>query len=62
MTASWTVRGLLGLFLIALLATPLVIKQMSARHATGSSSDNKAEAFTRYGFRLEESAAQARPR
>jgi hypothetical protein len=59
MTASWTVRGLLGLFLIALLATPLVMKQMSARHTAGTSSESKTEAFTRYGFRLEEVAKTA---
>src|SRR6202165_4221860 len=59
MTGNRIARALLGLFFIALLATPLVIKQMSARQAAGSTLEAKAAALTRHGFYLEEVAHAA---
>src|SRR5207237_1480163 len=59
MTGNRIARALLGLFFIALLATPLVIKQMSARQAAGSTLEAKASALTRHGFYLEEIAYAA---
>ena len=59
MTGNRIARVLLGLFFIALLATPLVIKQMSARQAAGSTLEAKAAALTRHGFYLEEVAHAA---
>ena len=59
MTGNRIARALLGLFFIALLATPLVIKQMSARQAAGSTLEAKASALTRHGFYLEEVAHAA---
>src|ERR1700674_4006131 len=59
MTGNRVARALLGLFFIALLATPLVIKQMSVRQATGSTLEAKAAALTRHGFYLEEVAHAA---
>src|SRR6266404_3463838 len=59
MTGNRIARVLLGLFFIALLATPLVIKQMPARQAAGSTLEAKAAALTRHGFYLEEVAHAA---
>src|SRR6202171_3788139 len=59
MTGTRIARALLGLFFIALLATPLVIKQMSARQAVGSTLEAKAAALARHGFYLEEVAHAA---
>src|SRR5437870_5336235 len=59
MTRDRVARALLGVFFIALLATPLVIKQMSARQAAGSTLEAKASALTRHGFYLEEVAHAA---
>src|SRR6202790_117130 len=59
MTGHRIARALLGLFFLALLATPLVIKQMSARQAAGSTLEAKAAALTRHGFYLEEVAHAA---
>src|SRR5260370_24327822 len=56
MTRDRIARVLVGLFFIALLATPLVIKQMSARQAPGSTPDAKTAALARHGFYLEEVA------
>jgi hypothetical protein len=56
MTGNRIARALLGLFFIALLATPLVMKHMSARQAAGSTLEAKAAALTRHGFYLEEVA------
>jgi hypothetical protein len=59
MTRDRVARALVGVFFIALLATPLVIKQMSARQAVGSTLEAKATALTRHGFYLEEVAHAA---
>jgi len=59
MTGNRIARALLGLVFIALLATPLVIKHMSARQAAGSTLEAKAAALTRHGFYLEEVAHAA---
>src|SRR5687767_1656777 len=56
MTRGRTARILLVLFFIALIATPLAIKQLSAwRESSRAKIDNQA-ALNRYGFRLEEVA------
>ncbi len=52
-------RVLLGLFFLALLATPVVMKQMSTRQVAASTVDAKAAALARYGFYLEEVAHAA---
>src|ERR1700732_1477767 len=54
MTGDRIARGLLGLFFIALLATPLVIKRMSPRQAVGSTLEAKAAALSHHGFYLED--------
>src|SRR6266568_1768322 len=52
-------RGILGLFLLVLLAIPFAIKQMSGRQVVGSPLDTKTAALTRHGFYLEEAASAA---
>jgi len=47
-------RILLSLFFAGLLATPVVIKRMPARHSSASGADTKSAALGRYGFFLEE--------
>jgi enediyne biosynthesis protein E4 len=49
-------KALLVVFFAALLATPLVVRQLSARRAGAAPA---ADSAGRYGFRLEESAAAA---
>jgi hypothetical protein len=56
MTPSRTARILLGLFFVALLATPLVIKRLSRSGNYSAASTDRDAAFSRYGFRLEEVA------
>ena len=52
-------KGLLGLFFVALLATPLVVKQMSTRNDSRFAADAKATALERHGFYFEEVARAA---
>ena len=52
-------KGLLGLFFVALLATPLVVKQMSTRNDPRFAADAKATALERHGFYFEEVARAA---
>jgi hypothetical protein len=60
MTGHRMARVLLGLFFTALLATPLVMKQMSPPQAVaGSTPEAKAAALTRHGFHLDEAAHAA---
>jgi enediyne biosynthesis protein E4 len=59
MTNNQVARGVLGLCFVALLATPLVMRQMSARQAVGAAPDARAAALSRYGFYLEEVAHTA---
>ncbi|HEV2976005.1 MAG TPA: CRTAC1 family protein [Casimicrobiaceae bacterium] len=54
MTGTRTAKTLLALFFAGLLATPVVLKQMSARQRVASVPDAKAAALSRYGFFLEE--------
>ena len=54
MTIGRPARVLLGLFFVALLATPFAIKRMSSRDVVGSSSNAKSQALARHGFFLEE--------
>jgi len=60
MTGNRIARVCLGLFFLALLATPLAMKQLSSRPAfVGSTAEAKAAALTRHGFHLEEVAHAA---
>ena len=59
MTGNRKARVLLALFFVALLATPLAMKQTSPRRAGGSTPEAKAAALTRHGFYLEEVAHAA---
>ena len=59
MTGNRIAKVLLGLFFIALLATPLVIKRMSDRQAVSSTPIEKAAALARHGLYLEEVAHAA---
>jgi len=55
-----TRRGVVALFLVALLATPLVIRHMSARAITPLGiQEAKAAALENYGFYFEEVSHQA---
>ena len=54
MTPSRTARILVGLFFVALLATPLVIKRYAQTGNYSAASTDKQAALSRYGFRLEE--------
>jgi hypothetical protein len=47
-------RILLAIFFVALIATPVVIRRLSARRAAAASEVNAKSALARYGFRLEE--------
>lgn len=49
-------RVLLGLLFLALLATPLAIKQMSARQVAETNRQATADALARHGFHFEETA------
>ena len=49
-------RVLLIIFFIALLATPVVLKRLSARSAPAKAGVNAEAAMARYGFHLEEAA------
>src|SRR5437763_280164 len=54
MTRSRTARALLVLFFVALLATPLAIKRISAWRAAERSRMDARAALNRYGFYLQE--------
>ena len=56
MTQSRIARILLGLFFVALLATPLVVKRLSHQGETSAATTDGKAAMARYGFRLEEVA------
>ena len=59
MTGSRAVRVLVGVFFLALLATPLVIKRISSRQEAARSTSDPGTALARYGFHLEEVAHAA---
>ena len=54
MTIGRPAHVLLGLFFVALLATPFAIKRMSSQDVIGSASNAKSVALARHGFFLEE--------
>jgi len=54
MTRNRIARVVLGIFFLALLATPFAVKRMSARQASGSPPDDRVAALSRHGFYLEE--------
>ncbi len=51
---SRTAKILLGVFFVALLATPLVLKRLNARSEKSKSKADAQAALSRHGFRLEE--------
>lgn len=56
MTPGRTAKILLAVLFVALLATPLVLKRLAARHDDGKSKLDASQAMTRYGFHLQEVA------
>jgi hypothetical protein len=52
-------RILLGIFFAALLATPVVLKRVSERHAATGAAPESATAMARYGFAFQEVAKAA---
>jgi len=54
MTGNRIARALVGIFFIALLATPFVIKRMSAARDAGQSKPDASTALARHGFYLQE--------
>ncbi|HZS06101.1 MAG TPA: CRTAC1 family protein [Blastocatellia bacterium] len=56
---SPVVKTTLTIFFILLLATPLVIRRISARNKAATAAPNPASALARYGFSLQESAKAA---
>jgi enediyne biosynthesis protein E4 len=54
MTGSRLARIILGIFFVGLLATPFVIKRISAQHETSRSSADSEVALARHGFYLRE--------
>ena len=59
MTRNRIARIILAVLLIALIATPVVVKQLSARQAASASANAKDDALRRHGFYLEEVAHAA---
>ncbi len=56
MTPGRSIRILLAVLFVALLATPLVLKRLAARSEAGRSRLEASQALTRYGFHLQEVA------
>jgi enediyne biosynthesis protein E4 len=59
MKASLTARIILAIVFVGLLATPLAVKQVSARRQEAQEKLNEGQALTRYGFHLQEVSQQA---
>src|ERR1700722_11606487 len=59
MKASITSRVILAILFVGMLATPLAIKQVSARREEAQSKLDEAQAIARYGFHLQEVSPQA---
>jgi len=59
MKASLGVRIFLDLIFVALLATPLAIREISARREEAQAKLNESQALARYGFHLEEVSQQS---
>jgi hypothetical protein len=59
MKANVGARILLAIFFAGLLATPLVIKRISARREEAQAKLDESQALARYGFHLQEVSQQA---
>jgi enediyne biosynthesis protein E4 len=59
MKASLTARIILAFIFVGLLATPLAVKQVSARRQEAQEKLNEGQALARYGFHLQEVSQQA---
>jgi hypothetical protein len=59
MKASFTARIILAIIFVGLLATPLAIRQVSARQQQAQEKLNESQALARYGFHLQEVSQQA---
>src|SRR6201996_4610420 len=59
MKASRTARIILAILFLGMLATPLVIRQVSARREEAQAKLDEGQAIARYGFHLEEVSQQA---
>ena len=59
MKASLTARIILAIVFVGLLATPLAVKQVSARRQEAQEKLNEGQALARYGFHLQEVSQQA---
>src|SRR5271155_3791608 len=59
MKASIGVRIFVAILFVAMLATPAVIKQVSARQEEAQAKLDESQALARYGFHLQEVSQQA---
>src|SRR6202167_1771485 len=59
MKPSLSTRIIVSALFAAMLATPLVIKRVSAQREAGQAQLDEAQALTRYGFHLQEVSQQA---
>jgi hypothetical protein len=59
MKASITARVVLAILFVGMLATPLAIKQVSARREEAQAKLDEGQAIARYGFHLQEVSQQA---
>ena len=59
MKASRTTRLIVTILFIGMLATPLAIKQLSARRLAVQARLDESQALTRYGFHLQDVSRQA---
>ena len=59
MKASLGTRIVLDVIFVALLATPLLIREVSARREEAQAKLNASQALSRYGFHLQEVSQQS---
>ncbi len=59
MKASRTARVILAILFLGMLATPLAIRQVSARREEAQAKLDEGQAIARYGFHLQEVSQQA---
>ena len=59
MKASIGVRVIVAILFVAMLATPAVIKQVSARQEEAQAKLDESQALARYGFHLQEVSQQS---
>ena len=59
MKASRTARIILAILFLGMLATPLAIRQVSARREEAQAKLDEGQAIARYGFHLQEVSQQA---